>query len=128
MDHLLPPSFEDSPLSGEFVAIDLETTGLNPQDARIVELAFQLYGRTFPGQPERERCLRVNPGIPIPASATHVHRITDADVADKPTFKQIAENLAGLDERSGWKLPAHRAGDGRERHRDRVGAGEHHHP
>lgn len=32
--------------------------------------------------------------MPIPAEATAVHHITDADVADCPTFKMIAKDLA----------------------------------
>jgi DNA polymerase-3 subunit epsilon len=36
---------------------------------------------------------RINPTIPIPAEATAVHHITNEDVADCPTFKQVAANL-----------------------------------
>jgi DNA polymerase-3 subunit epsilon len=37
---------------------------------------------------------RINPEMPIPAEATAVHGITDEDVKDEPTFKQIAKSLA----------------------------------
>jgi hypothetical protein len=36
---------------------------------------------------------RLNPGAPISPGATAVHKITDADVADKPAFKQLARGL-----------------------------------
>ncbi len=38
----------------------------------------------------------MNPEIKIPQEATAVHGITDADVADAPTFKKIAPELEGL--------------------------------
>ncbi len=34
--------------------------------------------------------------MPIPAEATAIHHITDADVADCPTFKQVAQNIANI--------------------------------
>ena len=37
---------------------------------------------------------RINPEMPIPAEATAVHGITDDDVKNEPTFKQIAKSLA----------------------------------
>lgn len=36
---------------------------------------------------------RINPEMPIPAEATAIHHITDEDVKDCPTFKQIAKSL-----------------------------------
>lgn len=48
----------------------------------------------MPNGEERTRTLRINPERPIPAEATAIHHITDADVADKPTFKMIAKDLA----------------------------------
>jgi len=39
---------------------------------------------------------RVNPEMPIPPKSTAIHGITDADVADSPTFKEIAKNLAAF--------------------------------
>jgi DNA polymerase-3 subunit epsilon len=36
---------------------------------------------------------RLNPGIAIPAEVTKIHGITDADVADQPTFREFASRL-----------------------------------
>lgn len=73
------------------VFFDLETTGINPNTDRIVELS---YLKVYPNGNEEGKTLRVNPGIPIPPEATAIHHITDADVADCPTFKEIGKQLA----------------------------------
>jgi DNA polymerase-3 subunit epsilon len=48
----------------------------------------------YPNGNEEGKTLRVNPGIPIPPESTAIHHITDADVADCPTFKEIGKQLA----------------------------------
>ncbi len=48
----------------------------------------------MPDGSDKEHSARVNPEMHIPAESTEVHHITDADVADKPTFKDIAPKLA----------------------------------
>jgi DNA polymerase-3 subunit epsilon len=73
--------------------LDLETTGLNPRQDRIVELAII---RFAPGGEVMERARRFNPGVPIPAEASRVHGITDADVAAQPAFSQTARSLFEL--------------------------------
>lgn len=71
--------------------LDLETTSLDVKEARIVEIAFQRWDST--GM-TKEWASRINPGIPIPMVASKIHGIFDADVVDRPTFKQLAANLA----------------------------------
>jgi DNA polymerase-3 subunit epsilon len=79
-------------LTRPLVSIDCEATSTDPQTARIIEIAFVMF---YPDErPAKEWSMRVNPGVPIPAASTAVHHITDADVADRPTFKQLAANLA----------------------------------
>lgn len=74
------------------VVFDLETTGVNVATDRIVELyAIKIQPD---GQEEHVHHV-VNPTIPIPIQASQVHGIYDKDVADKPTFKELA---AGLNE------------------------------
>ena len=73
--------------------IDLETTGIDVTNDRIVEIAVV---KIYPDGKEEVRCRRVNPTIPIPKEASAVHGITDVDVKDEPTFKEIAKSLAQM--------------------------------
>lgn len=70
---------------------DLETTGTDALHDRIVEISMI---KVMPDGTDIQRTVRVNPGMPIPAEATAIHHITDADVADKPLFAELAEGLA----------------------------------
>ena len=76
---------------------DLETTGTDTAKDRIVEIAVVRLNcdGTVDRRPTEGRRL-INPGIPIPAEATAVHGITDADVADAPPFSRIARGLLGF--------------------------------
>lgn len=75
------------------VFFDLETTGTNISHDRIVEISIV---KVMPDGTEIMKTRRVNPEMPIPAEATAIHHITDEDVRDEPTFKQIAKSLAQL--------------------------------
>ncbi len=70
--------------------IDVETTGLNPYSDRIVELSIL---KIYPDGSEDYKSHRINPQIPIPAEATAIHGITDADVAEEPYFYQYARSI-----------------------------------
>lgn len=78
-------------LTKPVIFFDLETTGTDVLHDRIVEISLI---KVFPDGHDEQRTVRVNPERPIPAESTAIHHITDADVADKPTFKQIARSLA----------------------------------
>lgn len=77
-------------LERPLVFFDLETTGTNPSTDRIVEISLI---KVMPDGREMEHSHRINPGIPIPASSTAIHHITDADVANEPKFSDIAAKL-----------------------------------
>lgn len=81
------------PLDRPLAFFDLETTGLNLQNDRIIELALI---RVTPAGDVLERVRRFNPGMPIPAEATKVHGITDDDVRDEEPFQRRARSLAKL--------------------------------
>ncbi len=70
--------------------IDLETTGLNIASDRIVEISIVKV------QPNGNRDIvtrRMNPTIPISKESTSIHGISDDDVKNEPTFKQMAKEL-----------------------------------
>lgn len=77
-------------LTRPLIFFDLETTGTNVTNDRIVELS---YIKVYPDGREEKKCRRINPEIPIPAASSAVHHITDEDVKNEPTFRQIAKSL-----------------------------------
>lgn len=87
---IAPPFQLDRPL----VFFDTETTGVDPQKDRIVELTLLIF-RPRGVEPEL-KTRRFNPECPIPAEATAVHGITDDDVADCPYFRNVADSLLEL--------------------------------
>lgn len=74
-------------LTKPLVIFDLETTGINTSKDRIVELCMI---RIQTNGERQDLNLRFNPGIPIPAEVTLIHGISDADVANEPSFKEKA--------------------------------------
>jgi len=77
-------------LTRPLVVFDLETTGINTQKDRIIEISML---KVFPNGDEELRTYRVNPTIPIPKDSSAIHGIFDQDVADKPTFNQLAKEI-----------------------------------
>jgi DNA polymerase-3 subunit epsilon len=72
------------------VFFDLETTGISAPHDRIVELtAIKLH----PDGRREVWSKRMNPGMPIPRSATEVHGITNEAVAGEPGFQFYAHEL-----------------------------------
>ena len=80
-------------LERPLVFFDIETTGLSLKHDRIIELALI---KVTPQGDVLEKVRRFHPGIPIPAEATAVHGITDADVADEAPFCARAKALFDL--------------------------------
>ncbi len=78
-------------LKNPLVFFDLETTGLNTTRDRIIEISLL---KVYPNGKEEVKTRRLNPEMPIPPESTAIHGITDEDVKDCPTFKQIAKSLA----------------------------------
>jgi DNA polymerase-3 subunit epsilon len=69
---------------------DLETTGTQIARDRIVEIAIL---KIFPNGDEESRTWKVNPEMPIPAVTTAIHGISNDDVKDSPTFKELAPKV-----------------------------------
>lgn len=80
-------------LQRPLVVFDLETTGLNVAQSHIIEIG---YIKLLPDGTKLSGLWRINPGTPIPAESTAIHGITDKDVADCPTFKQLSKELVSV--------------------------------
>ena len=78
-------------LKNPLIFFDLETTGVNVVTDRIVEISMI---KINPNGSEEQVTYRINPEMPIPKEASEIHGIYDDDVKDKPTFKQIAKQIA----------------------------------
>lgn len=78
-------------LKRPIVFLDLETTGINISADRIVEISLL---KISPDGMKQKMTMRINPEQPIPPQATAIHGITDNDVADAPTFREVAGKLA----------------------------------
>jgi DNA polymerase-3 subunit epsilon len=72
------------------VFLKVSTTGINPKRDRIVEMSLVKVG--VDRKTEKGTRL-INPGMPIPPEATAIHGVTDADVAGKPSFADIARGV-----------------------------------
>lgn len=70
--------------------IDIEATGSNVSADRIVEIAIV---KVLPDGNRTVKRKIINPLIPIPASISDIHGITDEMVKDAPTFKQAAHEI-----------------------------------
>ena len=79
------------------IFFDLETTGTSVTADRIVEISLI---KVFPDGHTEEKTRRINPERHIPEESTAIHHITDDDVKDAPTFRQIAKSLHELFEDS----------------------------
>ena len=72
----------------EAVAVDTETTGLDPLQARIVQLgALYIFGEKRVGEETFDRI--VNPLIAIPPLASAVHGIDDGQATRAPSLKNV---------------------------------------
>ena len=78
-------------LKNPIVFFDIESTGLNVATDRIVEICAV---KVMPNGEKEVKTRRWNPTIPISAEAQAVHGISNEDVKDCPTFKEIAKSLA----------------------------------
>jgi DNA polymerase-3 subunit epsilon len=78
-------------LKNPIVFFDLETTGIDLMNDRIIEYSVL---KVKPNGEKEQITRRVNPLRPIPARTTAIHGIKDEDVKDLPPFKAHAKNLA----------------------------------
>jgi len=72
---------------------DIESTGTSPRADRIVEICIV---KLMPDGTRTTHTYRINPQMPIPEEVVEIHGISDADVADCPTFQDVADEIAQL--------------------------------
>ncbi|SDW63658.1 DNA polymerase III subunit epsilon [Marinobacter mobilis] len=74
------------------IVLDTETTGIDPNDGhRIIEIGcVELMERQLTG---RHYHVYINPERPIDAEAIAVHGITNEFLADKPLFRDVADEF-----------------------------------
>ena len=94
----------DLPLDAEFVAFDIETTGLHLDTNRMTEIGAVLFSG---GEIKAEFDTFVDPHMPIPAEITRLTGITDADVAGAPDEAEAMRQF--LDFAGGRPIIAHNA-------------------
>jgi DNA polymerase-3 subunit epsilon len=78
-------------LQKPMVVFDLETTGLDLVKDRIIQIS---YIKVYPNGNEERGNELINPERPIPQMITELTGISDDDVKDKPTFKELAQTIA----------------------------------
>ena len=78
-------------LKNPLVIFDLETTGISISQDRIIEYSFV---KIHPNLDKEVKTQRINPTTPIPIESSLIHGIYDKDVADAPTFNEVAKSLA----------------------------------
>lgn len=75
----------------DFIAFDLETTGIQPKTDAIVEIGAVRFNNA---KPVETFCTLINPGRPIPPEASAVNGITDEMVGDQPGIETVLTQLA----------------------------------
>lgn len=71
--------------------VKIQTTGLNPKEDRIIEIAVV---KKTPGEEsEIVAVTKINPGIDIPEASTAINGITNESVKNAPTFESKAAGL-----------------------------------
>lgn len=80
-------------LDQPFAVIDFETTGLDAQNDRVLEMAIVWFRN---GVVEKAQNWLINPTIPVPEESRKVHGITDEELRDQPTFAQLADAMVTM--------------------------------
>ena len=85
----------ESPNMADMVVYDLETTGINPKTAEIVEIAAHRLN-AIGDEVEKYYCLVKPPGGHIPRAATRIHQIDEETVKDAPGIELVLPEFFGF--------------------------------
>jgi len=77
-------------LKKPLIIFDIEATGPRPAVDRIVEISMT---KVSADNSTLSKTWLINPTIPIPNVVSEIHGYYDADVKDKPTFKQASQEI-----------------------------------
>lgn len=81
----------DVPHLFPFVVIDVETTGLDPSVADVIEISAVRFDHNF--RPSSCISTLCRPRKPIPYEATEINGITDEMVQGRPLFSEVAKSV-----------------------------------
>jgi DNA polymerase-3 subunit epsilon len=80
-------------LTKPIVFFDLETTGINIANDKIVEISIL---KVFPNGNKESKTWLVNPEMEIPKESSDIHGITNEKIASEPTFKELAAKVSEM--------------------------------
>lgn len=80
-------------LKKPIVFFDLETTGIDVVNDRIVEICLL---KVHPDGHDETHTFRINPTVPIPPETTAIHGISNEDIKDCPTFSDLAKTITQM--------------------------------
>ena len=97
-DPLRPP-LERRPMNRTYVALDLETTGLDPKRDAIMEVGAVRFRTSFVNGTVQAQVLDswgslINPGRPIPIQIQQLTGITHEKVIHSPRFSQVIDKVS----------------------------------
>jgi len=78
-------------LKNDLCVFDIESTGLDVSLDRIVEISIL---KIDPKGKETHLTMRINPEMEISEESSEIHGITQEDIKDEPTFKEVADQIA----------------------------------
>ncbi|MGD8861814.1 MAG: 3'-5' exonuclease [Myxococcales bacterium] len=80
-------------VASKLAVIDFETTGLSPENDRVIEIGVVCFEG---GELSGLKNWLVNPGIPVPEESRAVHNISDEELAGAPTFREVLPELTEM--------------------------------
>ena len=80
----------DLNLKKPLVFFDLETTGTDIVNDRIVEISML---KIFSNGDQESKTMKINPEVSINPKSIEIHGITDEDVKDSPTFAEVGKDI-----------------------------------
>ena len=89
--------------AADFVAFDLETTGLSPKSDRVIEIGAVRFGADMAAHDRLE--LLVDPGMPVPLAVQRLTGLSDRDLRGAPSPQEAMAQFA--DFCAGARLVAH---------------------